>query len=179
MAMPRRPPRHHNLNSSAGLSTAASALILSADRPFAGGRPNWPPLEARSFEPHLPRTAAGRIDCELFAPCAIGGVVDIDTTKRLTASVVAGSANNILSGPEAGDALMARGITSAPDFLVNAGALIQGVRFLLRGERHSPDAVEAIGVRTTELLERARDRGLAPQALLEEDTRERLESGSS
>ena len=60
MAMPRRPPRHHNLNSSAGLSTAASALILSADRPFAGGRPNWPPLEARSFEPHLPRTAAGR-----------------------------------------------------------------------------------------------------------------------
>ena len=60
MAMPRRPPRHHNLNSSAGLSTAASALILSADRPFAGGRPNWPPLEARSFAPHLPRTAAGR-----------------------------------------------------------------------------------------------------------------------
>ena len=60
MAMPRRPPRHHNLNSSAGLSTAASALILSADRPFAGGRPNWPPLEARSFAPHLPRTAVGR-----------------------------------------------------------------------------------------------------------------------
>ena len=134
--------------------------------------------ETTSFREVSPE-AIYDVDCELFAPCAIGGVVDIDTTKRLTASVVAGSANNILSRPEAGDALMARGITYAPDFLVNAGALIQGVRFLLRGERHSPDAVEAIGVRTTEILERGRDRGAAPQALLEEDTRERLESGAS
>ena len=77
MAMPRRPPRHHNLNSSAGLSTAASALILSADRPFAGGRPNWPPLEARSFAPHLPRTAAGRTRFD--------GVV-VATTTRSRAS---------------------------------------------------------------------------------------------
>ncbi len=94
-------------------------------------------------------------------------------------SVVAGSANNILSGPEAGAALMARGITYAPDFLVNAGALIQGVRFLLEGERRSPEAIQAIGVKTTELLERARYRGVPPEALLEEDTRERLELGLS
>ncbi len=135
------------------------------------------PLEAlretTSFR-EVPPDAIYDVDFELFAPCAIGVVVDTDTAKRLMASVVAGSANNILTGAEAGVALTARGITYALDFLVDAGARIQGVRFLLEGERRSPEAIRAIGMKTTELLERARDRGVPPDALLEEDTRERL-----
>jgi leucine dehydrogenase len=126
----------------------------------------------------VPPDAICDVECELFAPCAIGGAVDTDTAKRIKASVVAGSANNILSGPAAGATLMARGITYAPDFLVNAGALVQGVRFLLKGERRSPDAILDIGKRTTQLLEKARDRDVPPEALLEEVTRERLELGS-
>ena len=111
--------------------------------------------ETRPFR-EVPPDAICDVECELFAPCAIGGATDTDTAKRIKASVVAGSANNILSGPEAGATLMARGITYAPDFLVNAGALVQGVRFLLKGERRSPDAILDIGMRTTQLLEKAR-----------------------
>ena len=133
--------------------------------------------ETRPFR-EVPPDAICDVECELFAPCAIGGAVDTDTAKRIKASVVAGSANNILSGPEAGATLMARGITYAPDFLVNAGALVQGVRFLLKGERRSPDAILDIGMRTTQLREKARDRDVPPEALLEAVTRERLELGS-
>lgn len=129
--------------------------------------------ETTPFEEVSPE-AIYDVDCELFAPCAIGGVIDPGTAKRLIARVVAGSANNVLSEPEAGALMMARGITYAPDYLVNAGALIQGVRFLLEGERRSPEAIQAIGAKTAELLERAMDRKVPPEALLERDTRERL-----
>ncbi len=78
------------------------------------------------------------VDCDLFAPCAIGGVLDADGAKRLKARAVAGSANNVLSSKEAGELLFSRGVAYAPDYLVNAGALIQGIRFLRQGERRVP-----------------------------------------
>lgn len=113
-------------------------------------------------------------DCDLFSPCAVGGVLSRKTAPRLKARIVAGSANNVLRQPEAGATLFAAGITYAPDFLVNAGALIQGVRFLLRGERSSPKAIEGIGDKTSALLVRAKDEGVPPEVLLEEETLSRL-----
>lgn len=111
------------------------------------------------------------VDCELFAPCAIGGVLEEDAGERMKAQVVAGSANNVLASERAGRALFDAGIAYAPDFLVNAGALIQGVRFLTAGERSSPEAVAEIGRKTRTLLERSRDERRPPEALLEEETR--------
>jgi hypothetical protein len=96
--------------------------------------------------------------------------------RTLPARAVAGSANNLLASPEAGEILFARGIAYAPDFLVNAGALIQGIRFLWKGERSSDPALGAIGDRTHSLLERSRDRGIPPETLLSEETLERLRS---
>jgi leucine dehydrogenase len=114
------------------------------------------------------------IECDLFAPCAVGGVIDTTRARVLEARVVAGSANNVLASKEAGEALFSRGIAYAPDYLVNAGALIQGVRFLRSGERSSPGALEAIGEKTGDLLERSRMAGVSPETLLEKETLDRL-----
>ncbi len=116
------------------------------------------------------------VECDLFAPCAIGGVLDESGVLRLKARAVAGSANNVLASKDAGRELFSRGIAYAPDYLVNAGALIQGVRFLRNGERSSPSALEAIEGKTRTLLERSREARVPPETLLETETLARLGS---
>lgn len=64
------------------------------------------------------------VDCEVFAPCALGAVVNDSTVRRLKCRVVAGAANNQLEEDRHGDALDARGILYAPDYVINAGGLI-------------------------------------------------------
>ncbi len=66
-----------------------------------------------------------RADCDIFAPCAIGGVIRDDTLEELRCSAVVGSANNQLEADRHGDRLHEKGILYAPDYLVNAGGLIQ------------------------------------------------------
>ena len=63
-------------------------------------------------------------ECDVFAPCAMGATVNEQTIPRLKARIVCGAANNQLSGPGAGQLLLERGITYAPDYVVNAGGII-------------------------------------------------------
>ncbi len=65
--------------------------------------------------------------CDVFAPCAIGGIINADTIPRLRCTVVAGSANNQLAEPEDDERLRARGVLYAPDYVINAGGILQGV----------------------------------------------------
>ena len=65
--------------------------------------------------------------CDVFAPCAMGSVIDDDTVHGLQCSIVAGCANNQLVDARHGDTLHARGILYAPDYVVNAGGLVQVV----------------------------------------------------
>ncbi|WP_274649073.1 Leu/Phe/Val dehydrogenase [Paenibacillus humicola] len=62
--------------------------------------------------------------CDIFAPCALGGVLNERTVPLLNCKIVAGSANNQLAEERCGDLLSARGIVYVPDFVVNAGGLI-------------------------------------------------------
>lgn len=64
------------------------------------------------------------VDCEVLAPCALGGVLSPLTVPRIQARIIAGAANNQLLTPAEGDALHARGVVYLPDFLVNAGGII-------------------------------------------------------
>lgn len=63
-------------------------------------------------------------DCDVFAPCALGGIINDDTVPKLKARIVCGSANNQLLEPEHGKALAQRGILYAPDFVANGGGVI-------------------------------------------------------
>jgi leucine dehydrogenase len=63
-------------------------------------------------------------ECDILAPCALGGLIRDDTLPELKCKVVAGAANNQLARPEHGDALADLGILYAPDFVINAGGVM-------------------------------------------------------
>ena len=77
------------------------------------------------------------VECDIFAPCALGGVINAETIDRLTCSIVAGGANNQLATPEDGEELHRRGIIYAPDFLINAGGVINAASEI--GHSYNPD----------------------------------------
>ena len=65
------------------------------------------------------------LDVDVFAPCALGAILNGNTIPRLKCQVVAGAANNQLEDEKVhGDMLKAKGIVYAPDFVINAGGLI-------------------------------------------------------
>lgn len=64
------------------------------------------------------------LETDVFSPCALGAVLNLQTIKRLRTSIVAGSANNQLAHNHYASVLQERGILYAPDFLINAGGLI-------------------------------------------------------
>lgn len=63
-------------------------------------------------------------DVDVLAPCALGGAINADMINSLKAKVVAGAANNQLATAEMGKMLMARGVLYAPDYVINAGGII-------------------------------------------------------
>jgi len=64
------------------------------------------------------------VDADIFAPCALGAILNEDTIPRLQVDVVAGAANNQLDREEHAELLEERGIVYAPDYVINAGGLI-------------------------------------------------------
>ena len=64
------------------------------------------------------------IPCDVLAPCALGAIINDETLSGLRCSIIAGSANNVLLEASYGAALQERGILYAPDYVINAGGLI-------------------------------------------------------
>ncbi|QBG34399.1 Leu/Phe/Val dehydrogenase [Litorilituus sediminis] len=63
-------------------------------------------------------------DADIYAPCALGATINENTIDRIKAKIVAGCANNQLATPEFDQALVERGILYAPDYVINAGGII-------------------------------------------------------
>jgi len=119
-----------------------------------------------------------RSELDVYAPCALGGALDETTVGVLKARVVCGAANNQLVSEGAGgtaEALMARGITYAPDFLVNAGGVIQvsdelhGFNFA-RAKHRTAGIFEA----TASVLRVAADKGVSPASAADHLAEERM-----
>ncbi|AQH03063.1 amino acid dehydrogenase [Burkholderia sp. KK1] len=70
-------------------------------------------------------------DCDVLAPCALGGVLTHCKVPNLSAKIICGAANNQLATDDVADALKARGIVYVPDFIANAGGLMyaSGIEF--------------------------------------------------
>jgi leucine dehydrogenase len=64
------------------------------------------------------------VKADILAPCALGGIINDDTLPRLQVEIVAGGANNQLAEERHGDELEKKGITYAPDYVINGGGLI-------------------------------------------------------
>lgn len=66
-----------------------------------------------------------RSDIDIYAPCALGGAINDETVKVIKSSIICGAANNQLASPGLEEELARRGILYAPDYVVNAGGVIQ------------------------------------------------------
>jgi leucine dehydrogenase len=115
-------------------------------------------------------------ECDVFAPCAVGQVLSSTTVSRLRCSVVVGSANNQLKSEEDGDALHAREILLAPDFLANGGGAIAFGSMSLGVD--DPDEIasriDAIEDRMLAVFSESRESGEAPFRVLTRQVRATL-----
>jgi leucine dehydrogenase len=113
----------------------------------------------------------------VLAPCALGGVLDHETVPRLQAQVVAGAANNQLADDAVADLLAARGILWAPDFVVNAGGIIN-ISVELEPEGYAPararTRVRGIGDTLRTLFDVAGTGSMTPLTAAMELARRRL-----
>lgn len=115
---------------------------------------------------------------DLFAPCAMGAVLDDRSIPRLQASIVAGAANNQLEAPRHAAALEARGVLYAPDYVINAGGLID-----VYHELHPVDAaaemarIDAIGATLATIFDRAEAEGATTAEIADRLAEERMRDG--
>jgi len=119
------------------------------------------------------------VECDILAPCALGGVINSTLVRDLRCRIVCGAANNILDDPdEDGAMLQSHGILYAPDFVANAGGLIwlAGL-YLGMTEQELGQKVADIEQTTTQILERAAG-GASTHAAAVEVARQRIAEGS-
>jgi leucine dehydrogenase len=115
---------------------------------------------------------------DIYSPCALGATLNDDTIPRLKCQVVAGCANNQLKvenqhGPE----LVRRGIVYAPDFLINAGGLINVYSEVVGSSRQGAlTQTEKIYDYTLQVLDKAEQENSHPQAAATKQAKERIAS---
>lgn len=119
------------------------------------------------------------VDVDIFAPCALGGILNDETIPRLRCEAVVGAANNQLLEPRHGEALEGRGITYVPDYVANAGGVIYGCGFELLGWSRSEAMrkVEEIYDTTLGILREAEANGLPAHVAADRLAEERLMRG--
>lgn len=104
------------------------------------------------------------VEADVFAPCALGGAINVDSLNRLKARVIAGGANNQLATPEIGRALFDQGRLYAPDYVINGGGIINVAAEIIgieTGKAYDGDWVAGKLARLTETLGEVLDRSLA------------------
>ena len=120
------------------------------------------------------------VDCDVLAPCALGGVITTETVSRLRCRAVCGAANNQLADESIGDLLAARGIVYAPDFIANAGGIVNLYEeFTGYSRERALERTEGIEDTMRRVFERARKDGIAPNAAAIAIARERIEREGS
>lgn len=153
-----------------GLAAAGAKLILSDLEP--GRRSLADELGAGWLSPERALVA----ECDVLAPCAVGGPITAANAGELRCRVICGAANNQLAGDELAQRLAERGVLYAPDFIANAGGLINVYR-----ELHGYDEDRALsltlGIEETmgAVLDRAAYQGTTPLAAAHSLARERLD----
>ncbi len=141
------------------LNKAGSQLLISdIDEDLAKG-------VAAEFDADVVDTeSVFETPCDVFAPCAIGGILNAETIGKLRCQIVAGSANAQLGVPEDAHRLHKAGILYAPDYIVNAGGAI-AFAMMSRGQRDAVElrtAVAKIGDSIRDILEEADEADQSP-----------------
>ncbi|HET7338601.1 MAG TPA: Glu/Leu/Phe/Val dehydrogenase dimerization domain-containing protein [Candidatus Dormibacteraeota bacterium] len=120
-------------------------------------------------------------ECDVLSPCAVGGVLNAQTIPELRCGAIAGGANNQLSSSSDADLLRTRGITYAPDFVINAGGVLHGGGLEeLHWSRAELDAkLAGIGDALYEIFERAERDGISTDTAARRLATDRIRRASS
>ncbi len=139
------------------LSHGASVVVADIDRERARALAADTGAEIADAEELM------SVPADVFAPCALGGILQPGMIERLPARLVVGGANNQLRSEEDAELLARRGVLYVPDFLANAGGLINGYGDLQgQSEPIRRERVTAIGPTTMRVLELAERSGTTP-----------------
>lgn len=115
-------------------------------------------------------------DADVLAPCALGAVLNDETVGTIRAGIVAGAANNQLAEDRHGDALRQRGILYAPDYVINAGGVIDAAMDMTGFDRHALLAkLRGIGDTLTEVFIEAEARGVSTHVVADRIAEARFE----
>jgi leucine dehydrogenase len=119
------------------------------------------------------------VPCDILAPCALGGAVSDQTLPGLKCRAIAGAANNQLERPDHGEALTEAGILYAPDYVINAGGLIN-VEDELHGYEETRALAKAAAIADTlrEVFARAKAEGISTAAAADRIAIERIRAAS-
>ena len=118
--------------------------------------------------------------CDILSPCALGRVLNADTIGLLNCKIVAGAANNQLAEPEDADRLRARSVLYAPDYVLNAGGIINiACEFAPEGynEAAARERVKGIGPTLKEVFRIAREHDISTAAAADRLAEARLAAG--
>jgi leucine dehydrogenase len=125
----------------------------------------------------VPPEHAITTECDVYAPCALGGTLNADSIPLLRCRVVAGCANNQLAEPDDAERLRGAGILYAPDFVINAGGVLYA--WGTEGLGWTPAEVEArhagLGEALAEIYERAEAESTTTAEAAERIARARIE----
>jgi leucine dehydrogenase len=123
----------------------------------------------------VPPEAIYDASCDVFAPCGLGGVLNERTIPRLQCRIVAGAANNQLADDEQGHALHRADILYAPDYVINAGGLIQvSLGYCRTPNSEVQHRTRALGDTLTELFERSHRENRPPEQIANQRAEEIL-----
>lgn len=126
----------------------------------------------------VPVEKAHMADCDIFSPCALGAVISASTIPELRCAAVVGAANNQLATPEAAEGLRDAGVAYAPDFIVNAGGVINIAEELHGYDRdRALQKVRRIFDTTLAVLRRAEEHGVTTEVAAERLAEERWGDG--
>lgn len=102
------------------------------------------------------------VECDIFAPCALGAIVNDETIDQFKFEIIAGAANNVLKEERHGDILTEKGILYAPDYVINAGGLINVYQELLGyNKQEALNKTEKIYNRLLEIFKIAKDENIS------------------
>ncbi len=130
----------------------------------------------------VPVDAVYDVECDVFAPCAVGGILNSDTVPRLRAKIVAGAANNQLETRETEQLMADRGILYAPDFAINAGGVILCADEVEPGgftQSRVDERVARIGATVGSILDEAKLTSQLAGAVAEAQALRRIEAARS
>jgi leucine dehydrogenase len=115
-------------------------------------------------------------EVDVYSPCAVGGTLNADSIPRLACRAIAGCANNQLAGPEDAERLRERGILYAPDYVVNAGGIVQLIGLEDEGwdQKQLEQRLAGIGDTLRTLLAEAEAEGITPAEAADRLVRRRL-----